>query len=185
MGMRTEGRRALRTELRALMLGDVAVPRSMPVRDWELIPATLIAVRIGRAFRGGGLPAALPLLPQIDGHPQTDRRSQTYRVRALRAQVSEAAVFCARDAAWRLLGLVRTVAGRQLCLHESLSACAGLRRLGFPAEVVIGYPVIEVADGGEELHAWPVLGDSPLTGRPGERPLGYVELTRYPEESPW
>ncbi|MFC9231532.1 lasso peptide biosynthesis protein [Streptomyces decoyicus] len=126
-------------------------------------------LRIGRAFREGGLPAALPLLPSLAG---THRR---------RGVCDEATAFCARDAAWRIQGLARTIVGAHLCLHESLGVCAALRGLGFDAEVAIGYPVIEHCDGSEELHAWPAMGSLPLTGRAGERPLAYVELLRYPE----
>ncbi|PRX51373.1 transglutaminase superfamily protein [Prauserella shujinwangii] len=170
---RTESRRELLGQLRHLMLGDTPVPPSMPVRGRELVAATAAYLRVGRAFRNGGLTTALPLIPPVN----TDRPD--------RHRNTEAAVFCARDAAWRLLGLARTLGGQHLCLHESLGVCAGLRRVGFPADVVIGYPVIEIASGGEELHAWPALGSLPLVGRPGERPLGYVELHRYPEEEPW
>jgi hypothetical protein len=130
------------------------------VRGRELPRAVADYLRVGRAFRTGGLAAALPLLPPVD--PRRPRR-------ALR---DEATAFCARAAAWQIQGLARTVAGAHLCLHESLA----------DAEVVIGYPVIEHSDGSEELHAWPALGDLPLVGRGGERPLGYVELLRYPQE---
>ncbi|HEX6346056.1 lasso peptide biosynthesis protein [Umezawaea sp.] len=138
------------------------------MRDRELISATRAYLRTGRAFRGGGLPAARQSLPPVDPVPARAGRDAT-------------TAFWARDAAWRVMGLARTFGGRHLCLHESLGVCAALRRLGFAVEVVVGYPVIELADGREELHAWPALGDLPLVGRPGERPLGYVELERYPE----
>ncbi|MCL8015963.1 transglutaminase-like domain-containing protein [Streptomyces sp. AS02] len=170
-GHRTESRRDLRDRLRRSVLGDVPVHPSIPVREAELPAATLACLRMGRTFRTRGLAAALPLLPATVNGPRERNRCD------------EITAFYAREAAWRVLGLARTLGRRGLCLHESLGVCAALRRLGFPAAVVIGYPVIEVADGTDELHAWPVLGSLPLTGRPGGRPLNYVELQRYPEEA--
>ncbi|MFI6373743.1 lasso peptide biosynthesis protein [Streptomyces sp. NPDC050546] len=170
-GSPRETPRELRRRLVRSALAGVRVPAEVPVRGRELPRAVADYLRVGRAFRTGGLAAALPLLPAVDpGRPR----------RALR---DEATAFCARAAAWQIQGLARTVAGAHLCLHESLGVCAALRGLGFDAEVVIGYPVIEHSDGSEELHAWPALGDLPLVGRGGERPLGYVELLRYPQEA--
>ena len=150
------------------MVGATASPTGLLVRDVELPRATLDYLRIGRVFRTKGLAAALRVIPSRRPHP-------------VRGGVDAITAFHARDAAWRIMGLARTFGGRHLCLHESLGACAALRGLGFDAQVVIGYPVIELADGSDELHAWPALGPMPLVGRPGGQPLGYVELERYPE----
>ncbi|GII91853.1 lasso peptide biosynthesis protein [Sinosporangium siamense] len=169
-------RKRLRRVLRDFALtGDPAgAPRSRgtpPPPDatpfTELLPALVQYLRVGRAFRRRGLGAALAALPSP-------------RVRPGRAEQTPATVFHARDAAWRLTGLGRTFGGRHLCLHESLAICAALRWLGYPVEVVVGYPVIEPANGGEELHAWPVLGDAPLSGRTTSAAGSYIELLRYP-----
>jgi len=93
-----------------------------------------------------------------------------------------AAAFCARSAASRILGLARSLAGRHLCLHESVAIAAALRRLGFRVEVIVGYPVIEPASGEEELHAWPQFGEFAVIDRLGSAPLNFVELARYPQE---
>ncbi|WP_437502378.1 lasso peptide biosynthesis protein [Sorangium sp. So ce1099] len=163
-----EGRRALLGELQRFLLSGEPFPAAAWVRHRELVPALITYLRVGRAFRRKGLSEALQLIPPVAPRPE-------------RATESPATAFCARAAAWRLVGLARTLAGRHLCLHESLGVCAALRKLGFPVQVVIGYPVIELADGDEELHAWPALGNTPLTGRSRSSPLGYLELYRYPE----
>lgn len=165
---RAAARKSDRDALRALMVGSTPFPEGLAVRERELPGATLEYLRIGRVFRSEGLAAALRVLPPRRAH-------------AARGGVDAGTAFHARDAAWRVMGLARTFGGRHLCLHESLGACAALRRLGFAAQVVIGYPVIELADGGDELHAWPALGSMPLVGRPGGQPLGYVEVERFPE----
>lgn len=157
-----------RAALRALLVGSIPSPAGLPVRDLELPRATLEYLRIGRVFRTKGLAAALRVVPGRRPDP-------------VRGGNDAITAFHARDAAWRVMGLARTFGGRHLCLHESLGVCAALRGLGFAAQVVIGYPVIELADGGDELHAWPALGSMPLVGRPGGQPLGYVELERFPE----
>ena len=168
------GHGAMSKELRGLLLAGDDFPTEGWVRDRELLPALITYLRIGRAFRRNGLGSAVELIPAV-----TTRRSA-------RSAGDESAVFCARSAAWRITGLARTLAGRHLCLHESLALCGALRGLGFSVQVVVGYPVIESADGAEELHAWPALGTSPVSGRGSSRPLNYVELIRYPQErAPW
>ena len=133
-----------------------------------MLPAVLTYLRVGRCFRRRGLAAALELVPAARGPRSELPRDLPTAV-------------CARAAAARILGLGRTFAGRQLCLHESLAVTAALRRLGFAAEAVIGYPVIEPASGVEELHAWPQLGEQTVTDRLGSAPMNFVELARYPQ----
>ncbi|MCA2211685.1 lasso peptide biosynthesis protein [Jidongwangia harbinensis] len=138
------------------------------VRTAELGAALVAAVRIGRVFAASGLAAALAEMPPVSSR------------KPARRDTGRAAIFCARSAGWRLQGLLRTVTGWHRCLHESLALVAGLRTLGFPVEVVIGYPVIERPDNRDELHAWPALGGTPLVGRPDSSRTNYLELARYP-----
>jgi len=161
-------RRALRRDVCALALGGDTTPADGWVGTRELLPAVVTYLRVGRCFRRKGLAAAVKLIPAAGG-----RRS------ALSLDVETA--FCARSAAARILGLARTFCGRHLCLHESVALTAALRRLGFAAETIIGYPVIELASGTEELHAWPQLGEETVTDRLGSAPMNFVELTRYPQ----
>lgn len=161
-------RRLLRREVREFVLGGQAMEPGVSVRTRELLPAVLTYLRVGRSFRREGLAAALALIPQPRG-----RRSVLAG--------DEAAAFCARSAGVRILGIARTVAGRHLCLHESLALTGALRRLGFRVEVVVGYPVIELARGEPELHAWPQLDAIAVTDRLGSAPLSYVEVARYPQ----
>lgn len=154
--------------LRGFLNGDEPISPAAWVKNAELVRALVAYLRAGRAFRRGGLPAALAAVPPEPAH------------RPARAEVSRTVVFCARSAGWRLLGLARTIAGRHLCLHESLGLCAGLRSLGFPAQVVIGYPVIELPDGKDELHAWTALDAEPINGASIAGPTNYVELVRLP-----
>ena len=161
-------RRRLRREVRALALRGDPPPPGTWVRTRELLPAVVTCLRVGRRFRRNGLAAALELVPAATGsRSELPRNAQT--------------AFCARSAAARILGLARTFAGRHLCLHESLAVTAALRRLGFEAETVVGYPVIEPTGGVEELHAWPQLGEETVTDRLGSAPMNYVELARYPQ----
>ena len=161
-------RRSLRREVRAFALGETRTPPGAWVRTHELLPAVVTYLRVGQRFRREGLARALALVPEAKG-PRRELRSD------------EQTAFCARSAAARILGLARTVGGRHLCLHESVAITAALRRLGFAAETVVGYPVIEPASGVEELHAWPQLGDVTVTDRLGSAPLNFVELVRYPQ----
>jgi hypothetical protein len=161
-------RRRLRREVREFILAGQAVPAGVSVRASELIPAVFTYVRVGRRFRRHGLAAALQLVPEAHG------------VRSAPG-CEEVEAFCARCAGVRILGMARTIAGRHLCLHESLALTAALRRLGFRVEVVVGYPVIEPAAANEELHAWPQLGDIAVTDRLGSAPLSFVEVARYPQ----
>ncbi|MQA86930.1 MAG: hypothetical protein GEV03_20445 [Streptosporangiales bacterium] len=165
------GRRAALLELRELLLAGEPIPTDGWVSSMEILPAVRTYLRVGAAFRRKGLPAALELMPP---RPPASRPA--------RATPGRAGTLCARSAASRVLGLARTLSGRHLCLHESLALCAALRRLGFPTQVVIGYPVIEPADGSEELHAWPALGDIPVTGPTDSSPVSYMELFRYPAD---
>ncbi len=161
-------RRRLRQEVRAFALAGEPTPPGAWVRTRELLPAVVTYLRVGRRFRRRGLAAALELVPAASGpRSELSRNVQT--------------AFCARSAAARILGLARTFGGRHLCLHESLAVTAALRRLGFAAEAVIGYPVIEPASGVEELHAWPQLGEETVTDRLGSAPMNFVELARYPQ----
>lgn len=161
-------RRRLLAETRDFMLAGRTVPPGGWVATAELLPAVIAYLRTGRRFRRAGLAAAAQLLTPVSG-----RRSRL-------DPDDPATVVCARSAATRLRGIARTVAGQRKCLHESLGVAAGLRRLGFPVEVVVGYPVIEAPSGDAELHAWPQLGAATVVDRPGNAPLNYVELVRYP-----
>jgi hypothetical protein len=40
---------------------------------------------------------------------------------------------------------------------------------------------MELANGIEELHAWPQLGEETVTERLGSAPMNFVELVRYPQ----
>jgi hypothetical protein len=164
---RAARRRRLRREVREFVLAGERVPPALSVRTRELLPAVLTYLGVGRRFRRDGLAAALQLVPEPRG------------VRSVPGN-DEVAAFCARSAGVRILGVARTVAGRHLCLHESLALTAALRRLGFCVEVIVGYPVIELVRGGEELHAWPQLGDIAVTDRLGSAPMSFVEVARYP-----
>jgi hypothetical protein len=161
-------RRRLRREVREFVLAGQPVPRALSVGTRELLPAVLTYLRVGRRFRRDGLAAALRLVPQARG------------VRSVPGN-DDVAAFCARSAGVRILGVARTVAGRHLCLHESLALTAALRRLGFGVEVIVGYPVIELVRSHEELHAWPQLGDIAVTDRLGSAPMSFVEVARYPQ----
>lgn len=161
-------RQALRQHVCAFALRGETTPAGAWVSTRELLPAVITYLRVGRCFRRKGLAAALKLIPAARGQRSVlSRDVQT--------------AFCARSAAARILGLARTFGGRHLCLHESVALTAALRRLGFAAEAVIGYPVIECASGVEELHAWPQLGEETVTDRLGSAPMNFVELTRYPQ----
>jgi len=160
----------LRRDVRSFALGKGVVSPDAWVGTRELLPAVIMYLRVGRRFRRKGLVAALELVPTARG-PRS----------ALARDVQTA--FCARSAAARILGLARTLGGRHLCLHEAVAITAALRRLGFEAEAVIGYPVIELASGVEELHAWPQLGEETVTERLGSAPMNFVELVRYPQRS--
>lgn len=165
---RYASRKNLRGNVRSFLLDGRPIPAGAWVPTHELIPAVATYLRVGRRFRQRGLAAALEIMPAV-----ADRR------RGLDPG-DAATAFCARAAGARVLGLARTVAGKHLCLHESLALAAALRRLGFAVEVVLGYPVIERATGEEELHAWPQLGEMAITDRLGSSPLNWVELVRYP-----
>jgi hypothetical protein len=161
--------RRLRNDVREFVLAGGATPAGAWVRHRELLPALVTYLRTGRRFRREGLAAALRLVP-----PPRGSRSDI--------EPDVAAAFCARSAASRILGLARSLAGRHLCLHESVAITAALRRLGFRVQVIVGYPVIEPANGEEELHAWPQLGEFAVIDRLGSAPLNFVELARYPQE---
>jgi hypothetical protein len=160
-------RHRLRAQAGDFLLGGVALAGGAHVRTVELGPSVVAYLRTGRRFESAGLNAALRAMPALRETPRADLEPPL-------------AAFCARSAAGRILGITRTLAGRQLCLHESVGMTAALRRLGFDAQVVIGYPVIEPAGGEEELHAWSQLGDVTVTDRLGSAPLNFVELMRYP-----
>lgn len=160
-------RRRLRREVRDFVLAGATPLPGAEVRNRELLPAVIAYLRAGRAFERHGLATALGAVPVPCGW-----RSEL--------ELDAATAFCARCAASRVLGIARTIAGRHLCLHESVAVTAALRRLGFRAEVVIGYPVIEATRGEEELHAWPQLGDYAVTERLGSAPMSFVELMRVP-----
>jgi len=164
-------RRRLRREVWEFVLGGQPVPPGLSVRTRELLPAVVTYLRVGWRFRREGLTAALQLVPQPRGVRSAPGRD-------------DVAAFCARCAGVRIFGMARTVAGRHLCLHESLALTAALRRLGFRVEVVVGYPVIELGRAGEELHAWPQLGDIAVTDRLGSAPMSFVEVARYPQPPP-
>lgn len=161
-------RRRLRRDVEDFVLAGHYVPHDARVRTSELPAAVVTYLRVGRRFRRDGLLAAVRAIPA----PRGPRHDLDPAIAAI----------CARSAAGRVLGLARTVGGRHLCLHESLAVTASLRRLGFEANAVIGYPVIERADGDEELHAWPQVGDVVVTDRLGVAPLNFVEIVRYPSE---
>lgn len=165
-----QDRHALLSELEFFLLAGGLLPAGLWVSNVELVAALVTYLRVGWVFKRKGLAGALRMIPAVAAP------------RPVRAVNSAATVFCARAAAWRLRGLARTVAGRHLCLHESLGLCAALRKLGFPVQVVIGYPLIEPADGAEELHAWPALGPIAVTGPSEAYRLSYVELFRYPKD---
>jgi hypothetical protein len=163
-------RRSLRRDVRDFVLaGTPTVPEAW-VRTAELLPAVLTYLRVGRRFRRDGLLDAARAIPAARG-PRGELHP-------------DLAAAGARSAAGRILGLARTLGGRHLCLHESLAITAALRRLGFQAQTIIGYPVIEGADGDEELHAWPQVGEVTVTDRLGSAPLNFVELVRYPHSPP-
>jgi len=162
-------RRRLRNDVREFVLGGGATPARAWVRHRELLPAVVTYLRTGRRFRRDGLAAALQLVPPVRG-PRSDM------------EPGVGTAFCARSAGSRILGLARSLAGRHLCLHESVALTAALRRLGFRVQVIVGYPVIEPANGEEELHAWPQLGEFAVIDRLGSAPLNFVELARYPQE---
>lgn len=164
-----ESRWQLRNRLMESVLDGTEIVPGTHATNSEVMRAAFVYLKVGRAFRTGGLPKALPLVPETTTHSLRNSRSDL------------AVMFAARAAAWKIQGIARTLGGAFLCLHESLGITAALRTIGFDAEVVIGYPIIEHSNGSDELHAWPALGDMPLIGRAGERPLAYVELTRYPE----
>jgi hypothetical protein len=164
-------RRERRDAVREFLLAGRQLPPGAWVRATELPRAVLAYLRVGRRFRQRGLPAAVQLLPPVDAR------------RAGLDPDDPATVFCARAAAVRLLGAGRTLGGRHLCLHESLALAAGLRRLGFPVQVLVGYPVIEPRSGenaGADLHAWPQLGQTAIADRLIGAPRHLVELVRYP-----
>lgn len=160
------------SELRHFLLGGVPLAPGAFVRTAELGAALLAAIRMGRVFAARGLAAALAEMPPVSAR------------RPARRDAGLVATFCARSAGWRLQGLLRTVTGWHRCLHEALALTAALRALGFPVEVVIGYPVIERPDNRDELHAWPALGGTPLVGRPESSRPSYLELARYPAPAP-
>lgn len=165
---RHEAREAVRD---FLVAGHPCAPGAW-VRNAELPRAVARYLRAHWRFRRGGLDEAAPLLQQVTG-PRVRREAD-----------DPAIVFCARGAAVRLLGLGRTLVGRQPCLQESLALTAGLRGLGFPVQVVVGYPIVEPRSGenfGVELHAWPQLGGTAIADRLVGAPLHLVEIARYPD----
>jgi hypothetical protein len=164
-------------ELRDYSLVGHTLPNGSWVRNAEIIPALRVCLRVGGTFKRKGLSAALSWVPDV-------------YILSTRSGHDPATVFCARSAATRLLGLTRTLTGHHWCLHESLAVCGGLRRLGFPAQVAIGYPLLEQAEIGEngeirpepsQLHAWPALGPHPVTGEVDSLTTAYMELVRYPD----
>jgi hypothetical protein len=173
--MRSGQQRPL-NELRDFLLAGHELPSGAWVRNSELLPALRAGLRVGSAFRRQGLSAALGRMPVRPNSPA-------------RCGQDPATISCARSAAARLLGLARTLTGRHWCLHEALAVCGGLRRLGFPVEVVIGYPLLEQPEIGEngqitpepsKLHAWAALGHHPVTGGVDSFTTTYMELLRYP-----
>lgn len=139
------------------------------VRAHELLLATWRYLKASRTFLRAGLRPALLELGEVNAGKRGRRGSDP------------SAVFWARDANWRVRALARTFGGHQLCLADSIGACAALRSLGFSVTVVIGYPVLERGDGVEELHAWPAIGSEPVTDRRSANPAHFVEVLRFPD----
>ncbi len=156
--------------VRRIFLDPAGDPHFPAVKARELPMATWRYLKASRAFLRGGLRPALLELGEVN--PRMSRRGGT----------DKTAVFWARDANWRIRALARIFGGHQLCLADSIGACAALRSLGFDVTVAIGYPVLERGDGVEELHAWPAIGAEPVTDRRSANPAHFVQVLQFPEE---
>ena len=65
-----------------------------------------------------------------------------------------------QDAAWKLLAIGRCIGATSgNCLEEAVAVCAGLRCLGFPADVAVGYQLYEL---GDVVHAWVSVDGNPV-----------------------
>lgn len=152
-----------------LLLDDIAVPDNIRVSGTEVIKSVRHYLHAGRILRQGGLSrAARAMLPVNASYPERGTRSA-------------ATVHVARSTCAKLDGLVRTLVGHRLCLYESVGAASALRTLGFDADVLIGYPLIERRGAIEKLHAWPAIGDTPLTGVSQMSWHNLIPLMRVPE----
>lgn len=88
-----------------------------------------------------------------------------------------------RDLATRIDWFTALCFGRRQCLFHSMAVCAGLRRLGFDAQVVFGYEYVELRGSPSPVHAWIALGDEPVNAPPSVTSF-YFEIARHPVSRP-
>ena len=122
----------------ALMIVRVAVGKSLQPQD---IPshtplawcdAIVSALTLARSFDSGGALRAQRALARVHVR-KTVLCNFTQDARLLRA----------RKDAMHLKAAVNLLLGPHLCFASSFALCAGLRRLGFPCHVAVGYEQIQ------------------------------------------
>jgi hypothetical protein len=92
---------------------------------------------VSRAFRRQGLPAA-------------GERLSACGPRNPGAELAQEDL---EHLAWNLRVMSRFLTGQQRCLPEALCIAAGLRAVGYPADVVVGHESTAMSIG-DRLHAW-------------------------------
>lgn len=127
-------------------------------RASDLFGALSSVWRVGRTLRrAGGLKLAIELLAD----QVTEASSRREPPRSPLTVVAWDQV--PSRLAWFFVVASRGMFGRESCIFESFTCCAGLRRMGYDAEVVVGYEIASSMDRTTPLHAWVELkGVSPL-----------------------
>ena len=118
-------------------------------------------IRAGRAFRSGGLDAAAPFIARPVPDDETAPRER------------------AEATAWVVKVASQLVFGRQLCLFESVTVCAGMRHLRYPVEIAVGH-AMGTSITSSPVHAWIAIDDVPLLDFEG--PEFHFEIARYPRD---
>lgn len=115
----------------------VAIGRNIQIQDipshsfFAWCGAFCAALIMTRSFDSGGALKAQRMLSSI-GTRKTRLSTYPLDIRLLRA----------RQSAMLLKAVVNLVLGPRLCFAHSFALCAGLRRLGLPCHIVVGYEQI-------------------------------------------
>jgi len=140
----------------------------VPLHRW--VASLVWGWRATRAFDHGGSRRAEEVLRRVPVPAQrpTGGEAAAWRVRA-------------RLDADRLRAVLTRLAGPRACYGESFAICAGMRRLGHDAEVVVGFQRVDFG-ALTECHAWVELLGEPVYG-PLDVAVLYEEIERHPRAS--
>lgn len=153
-------------------MGQPLLAERLPIYSYPaLLDSVLTAMAVVHTYQGSGFRAAVDQISRI-----------VPRQTAYALSLSQLTAPEIRPVAARIDRVTQVRFGRQRCLLHAIATCAGLRRLGIDATVVVGHQMVEGGRWPSPIHAWVSVDEAPVSVPASVRSY-YFEIGRYPQPS--